>query len=87
MQRRLLSPQRRQQIVLIQFADHFAFMRVIANIHRQLLNNAAGFTLDFHLRDGLHFSRRHHRARNIHPLDGRQFFLIDLGRFGADRLQ
>ena len=81
MQRGLLLAQRRQQIVLIQFADHLALVHDIAHVHRQLLDDAAGLALDFHLGDRLNLAGGHHRPRQIDPLHLRQLFRVDLRRF------
>ena len=66
-QRGFLLVQRGQKIVLIQFADNLAFVYHIAHIHRQLLNNAAGFAFDLHLGDGLDFAGCDDGARQIDP--------------------
>ncbi len=86
MQRGLLLAQRRKQIVLIQLANHLAFVDDIAHVHRQFLDDAAGLALDLHLRDRLNLSGRDHGTRQIDAFHLRQLLGIDLGRFRIDRM-
>ncbi len=87
MQRRFLLAQRRQQIVLIQLANHLALMNGVAHIHRQFLDNPARLALDLHLSYGLDLTRGNHRFRQIDPLHLRQFLRIDLYGFVTNGLQ
>jgi hypothetical protein len=86
-QRGFLLVQGWKQIVLVEFAKDLALMDEIPDIHRQLLNNSAGFRFDFNLRDGLDFAGRHNRTRQIDTFHLCKLLGIDLRRLTAYRLQ
>ena len=86
-QRRFGLAQPRFEIVPVQLANHLAGVHDIAHVHRQPQDDAAGFGFDFDLRRRLDLARRHNRPGQIHALDARQFFRVDLRSAAADRLQ
>ena len=58
-----------KEVVLVEFADHLAFMYDIAHIDGKFLDNAARLAFDFDLGHGLYFSCGYDRANDIHSFD------------------
>ena len=75
-----------EQVILVEFADYLAFMDDITHIDGELLDNAAGFALDFDLSDGLDPTRGDHGPGEINTLHFGKLFGIDLDRLVVERL-
>jgi hypothetical protein len=64
-ERGLRLAQARQQVVLVQLANHLSLVNRISHIDRKLENDAAGLGFNFHLGGGLDLAGGHHRLRQI----------------------
>src|ERR1039457_1478217 len=79
-ERRLRLPHPRQQIVLVQLADHLPLPYAVAHIHRQLQDDTGSLGFDLDFGGGLYLPGGHHRARQVHARHLHQLFGVDLRR-------